>query len=82
MTLLAHLLVAKSLNTAVQQQLQLHTAPFAVVICVYVRNLHLSLQFFPLGIHVTSRYLSLVASRVSHSIQPVSRSHLAELNFF
>ena len=36
------------------------------------------------GSYVTSqssRYLSLVASSASHSTQPISLSHLAELNF-
>ena len=39
--------------------------------CVYVRNLHLSPQFDPLGILRHISVLSLVASRVSHSTQPV-----------
>ena len=38
--------------------------------------------FFFQGFYVTSRNLSLVASRVGHSTQSVFRSHLAELNFF
>ena len=48
---------------------------------VFVRNLQLSLQF-PLRILCHITVLSLVASRARHSTQPVSRSYLAELDFF